>query len=137
MSGTIGGGTHDAGVVHRDAGPVVLTGCAAQVPTTVFAASCEATTCHNSRDKAYLLDLQAPGVAARLVNQPSLEALGPSGNPLLLIDPNNPMQSYILLKVEQKMPPAGAQMPNLGTMLSPALIGCLQQWVVAEAAGPY
>jgi hypothetical protein len=123
--------------MHRDAGPVVLTGCAAQVPSSVFAASCESSTCHNAKDHAYLLDLQSPGVAARLVNQPSLEALGPDGNPLKLIDPNNAMQSYILMKVEQKMPPAGSQMPNLGTMLSPATITCLQQWVVAEAAGPY
>ncbi len=138
MSGSSGGGTHDAGVMHRDAGPVVLTGCAAQVPTTVFAANCEGSTCHNSTIKAYDLDLQSPGVAARLVNQPSLEAFEPDGvTPLKLIDPNYPMQSYILLKVELKMPPAGSQMPNLGAMLSPSLISCLQQWVVAEAAGPY
>jgi hypothetical protein len=124
--------------MHRDAAPVVLTGCAAQVPQTVFAASCEGSNCHSAATHQYDLDLQSPGVASRLVNQPSLEALQPDGvTPYKLIDPNNPMQSYILLKVELKQPPAGAQMPNLGAMISPSLITCLQDWVVAEAAGPY
>ncbi len=131
-SGGSSGGIRDAGASHRDAAPVELTGCAAQVPTAIFGASCEGNTCHNAKDHNYALDLQSPGVAARLVNQPSLEIDG-----LFLIDPNNWMQSYILLKVEDAMPPAGVQMPQMGAKLSSTQIGCLQQWVEAEAAGPY
>ena len=130
--GSSTGGIVDAGAAHRDAAPVELTGCAAQVPTAIFGASCEGTACHNSRDHNYDLDLQSPGVAARLVNQPSLEI-----GTLFLIDPNNWMQSYILLKVEESMPPAGTQMPQQGAKLTSTQIGCLQQWVEAEAAGPY
>ena len=131
-SGSSTGDIRDAGAAHRDAAPVELTGCAAQVPTAIFGASCEGTSCHNSRDHNYDLDLQSPGVAARLVNQPSLEI-----GTLFLIDPNNWMQSYILLKVEESMPPAGTQMPQQGAKLTSTQIGYLQQWVEAEAAGPY
>jgi|HubBroStandDraft_1064217.scaffolds.fasta_scaffold04083_3 hypothetical protein len=131
-SGSSSGSIRDAGAAHRNAPPVELTGCAAQVPTAIFGASCEATDCHNSRDHNYDLDLQSPGVAARLVNQPSLEIAG-----LFLIDPNNWMQSYILLKVELAQPPAGTQMPQTGTKLNASQISCLQQYVEAEAAGPY
>jgi hypothetical protein len=135
-AGTTTGGSgdeiHDAGASHRDAAPVELTGCAAQVPTAVFGASCEASLCHNAKDHQYGLDLQSPGVAARLVNQPSFEL--PS---LFLVDPNDWMQSWILIKVEDSMPPAGVQMPQMGAKLTPTQIGCLQQWVEAEAAGPY
>lgn len=131
-SGSTGDGIHDAGASHRDAAPVELTGCAAQVPTAVFGASCESSLCHNAKDHNYGLDLQSPGVAARLVNQPSFEI-----GTLFLIDPNNWMQSYILIKVEEAMPPAGVQMPQMGAKLTPTQIGCLQQWVEAEAAGPY
>jgi hypothetical protein len=148
-SGGSGGGcTYDAGAAHREGAPVELTGCAAQVPTAIFASSCVATTCHNSKDHAYALDLQSAGVAARLVNQPSLEATEPDGcTPLKLIDPDDWSQSYILLKVEDcgcvengktiPFPPAGTQMPQQGTKLNAAQITCLQQWVEAEAAGPY
>jgi hypothetical protein len=131
-SGSSGDGIRDAGSSHRDAAPVELTGCAAQVPAAIFGASCEGNTCHNAKDHNYDLDLQSSGVAARLVNQPSLEIDG-----LFLIDPNNWMQSYILLKVEDAMPPAGVQMPQMGNKLTSTQIGCLQQWVEAEAAGPY
>jgi hypothetical protein len=110
----------------------VLTGCAAQVPMTVFAASCEGTPCHNSKDRAYALDLQSAGVASRLVNVPSIE------EPILkLIDPDNPMNSFLLLKVELAQPPAGSQMPEVGAKLNSTQIDCLQKWVAAEAAGPY
>jgi hypothetical protein len=105
-----------------------LSGCAAQVPTSIFGASCEGGVCHNSRAKEYLLDLQSPGVASRLINVPSLEI------PCFkLIDPENPDESYILLKV-QPNPPAGAEMPSGGAMLSSAQIQCLREWVEAEAA---
>jgi hypothetical protein len=134
-SGTTGDGSgsiYDAGASHRDAAPVELTGCAAQVPSAIFGESCEGNTCHNAKDHQYDLDLQSPGVAARLVNQPSLEI-----GTLLLIDPNNWTQSYLLLKVEDQQPPAGSQMPQQGTKLDSAQVACLQQWVKAEAAGPY
>jgi hypothetical protein len=130
--GSTGGGIGDAGDAHRDAAPVELTGCAEQVPTAIFGASCEESSCHNSKDHIYGLDLQSPGVAERLVDVPSFEI--PT---LFLIDPNDWMQSYILLKVEKSMPPAGTQMPQMGAKLTATQIGCLQQWVEAEAAGPY
>jgi hypothetical protein len=143
-SGSSDGCTYDAGAAHREAAPVELTGCAAQVPAAIFDVSCVATACHNAMDHAFALDLQSPGVAARLVNQPSLEATEPDGcTPLKLIDPNDWSQSYILLKVEESPttnppgPQAGTQMPQQGAKLNAAQIACLQGWVEAEAAGPY
>jgi hypothetical protein len=134
-SGSQGSGGLDAGgtaVMHRDAAVPVLTGCAAQVPTAVFAASCEGNACHNSKDKEYALDLQSPGVVSRLLNVPSLEVPR-----LKLIDPNVPAQSFILLKVALAMPPAGMQMPQMGAKLSAAETQCFQQWVETVATGPY
>jgi len=131
--GTSGFAPFDAGgPMHRDAAVPVLTGCAAQVPSAVFAASCEAKACHNSTDKEYALDLQSPGVVSRLLNVFALEA--PS---FKLVDPIAPDQSFILLKVKLAMPPAGVQMPQTGAKLSAAEIQCLQQWVETVATGPY
>ena len=120
---------------------MVLTGCAAQVPSTIFAQTCASTNCHTSTKPQELLDLQSPGVVARLLNVPAIEE--PT---LMLIDPKAPARSYILYKVQLTQPPSGMQMPaswsSLGIEqaappLSSAQLACLQQWVFAEAAGPY
>jgi hypothetical protein len=121
---------YDAG--HRDSAVPVLTGCAAQVPTAVFAASCEARACHNSVDHIYDLDLQSPGVVSRLLNQFSLEVPA-----YKMIDPITPDESFILLKVKLASPPAGVQMPQMGAKLSAAETECLQKWVETVATGPY
>ncbi len=125
-------GPEDAGSeMHRDSAVPVLTGCAAQVPTAVFGASCETRACHNSVDHIYGLDLQSPGLVSRLINQPSFEL------PVLkMIDPNVPDNSFILLKVKPN-PPVGVQMPQMGAKLSSAQTQCLQQWIEAVATGPY
>jgi hypothetical protein len=130
-SGSSGGyEPYDAG--HRDSAVPVLTGCAADVPTAVFAASCEARSCHNSVDNIYDLDLQSPGVVSRLLNQFSLEAPA-----YKMIDPITPDESYILLKVKLASPPVGVQMPQMGAKLSAAETACFQQWVQTVATGPY
>jgi hypothetical protein len=129
---TISAGQDAAPGMHRDSAVPVLAGCAAQVPTSVFAASCEAQACHNSTDREYDLDLQSPGVVGRLLNVPSLEAPA-----LKLIDPNVPDNSFILLKVKLANPPAGMQMPWMRSKLSATETECLQQWVETVSTGPY
>jgi hypothetical protein len=131
-SGSSSDGPVDAGgEMHRDSAVPVLTGCAAQVPSAIFGASCEARACHNSVDHIYALDLQSPGVVSRLLNQPSYELPA-----LMMIDPKVPDNSFILLKVKPN-PPVGVQMPQMGAKLSAAQIQCLQQWVEAVSTGPY
>ncbi len=120
------------GGMHRDASVPVLTGCAAQVPSAIFGASCEGKACHNSVDHEYGLDLQSSGVVSRLLNSPSLELPA-----IKMIDPVVPDNSFILLKVKQAQPPAGVQMPQMGAKLSGSQIQCLQQWVETVATGPY
>jgi hypothetical protein len=120
------------GVMHRDASVPVLTGCAAQVPSAVFGASCEGKACHNSVDHEYGLDLQSSGLVSRLLNQRSLELPA-----IRMIDPVAPDNSYILLKVKLAQPPAGVQMPQMGSKLSSSQVQCLQQWVETVATGPY
>jgi hypothetical protein len=97
--------------MHRDSAVPVLTGCAAQVPTAIFGASCEARACHNSVDHIYGLDLQSPGLVSRLINTPSYEL-----PVLMMIDPNVPDNSFLLVKVKPN-PPAGVQMPQMGNKL--------------------
>jgi hypothetical protein len=125
-------GPEDAGSgMHRDSAVPVLTGCAAQVPTAIFGASCEARACHNSVDHIYGLDLQSPGLVSRLINTPSYEL-----PVLMMIDPNVPDNSFLLVKVKPN-PPAGVQMPQMGNKLSASQTQCLQQWIEAVATGPY
>ncbi len=125
-------GPEDAGAgMHRDSSVPVLTGCAAQVPTAVFGASCETRACHNSVDHIYGLDLQSPGLVSRLLNTRSFEVPA-----LMMLDPNVPDNSFLLLKVKPN-PPAGVQMPQMGNKLSASQTQCLQQWIEAVATGPY
>lgn len=121
------GSLADAGKMHREAGALVLTGCAATVPTAVFGARCTNNLCHNAHDMIVSLDLQSPGIAARLMGVPALE--DPTS---CILDPYDPDRSYLLVKLEPN-PPLGSEMP-FGSSLSAAQIACVKQWIEAEAA---
>ncbi|HEY1695657.1 MAG TPA: malectin [Polyangiaceae bacterium] len=92
---------------------------------SLFAASCAGTGCHDSVSKAQALDLVSPGVASRLVGVHATEGAG------LLIDPSNPSASVVYTKLLAS-PPFGARMPT-GSTLDDATIGCVYDWVAAQA----
>jgi hypothetical protein len=95
------------------------------VPTDVFAKTCSTTGCHSTIDKMLGLDLQAPGVASRLVGVKA------TGGPELLIDPSNPAMSAIYTKLTD-MPPFGTRMPFGEPPLDDATIACVLQWITVQ-----
>jgi hypothetical protein len=96
------------------------------VPTAVFQTTCSSTSgCHSATDKQLGLDLQSPGVAARLIG------VHPMGGPGLLIDPSNPAVSVVYTKLTAT-PPFGARMPFGQTPLDDATIACVLQWITVQ-----
>jgi len=108
-----------------DAGPVNPPsdgGCDPVVD--IFPVGCSTSACHSAQSQQANLDLESPGLPARLVGKTA------HGGPGLLIDPQNPAQSVLLLKVTSN-PPFQFQMPLGAPPLSPDEMACLQAWVQA------
>lgn len=102
-----------------DGGVVVPTGC--DVPK-LFSSTCVAG-CHDAQTKQAGLDLASPGLEARLYGH---RAAGRAD--YLLIDPEIPEESALVLKLSAK-PPFGTRMPQTGEVLSANTRACVQQWV--------
>jgi hypothetical protein len=87
------------------------------------------------------LDLLAPGVEARLVDQPATYYGVPDNQrprcpdpPQLLIDTANPSQSLFLLKIDQtSILPCGSHMPYSGRLPRRSEIQCLKDWALGLA----
>ncbi len=90
----------------------------------MFPLSCSTGACHSAQSQQGNLDLESPGLPNRLVNKQA------HGGPGLLIDPNNPAQSVMLLKVSDN-PPFQFQMPLGAAPLTPDEMACLTAWVDA------
>ena len=106
-----------------DAGPVNPPpdgGCEPLV--TIFPLSCSTSSCHSAQSQQGSLDLESPGLPKRLVGTTA------HGGPGLLIDPQNPAQSVLLLKLTSD-PPFQFQMPLGAPELSPDEVTCLKAWV--------
>ncbi len=109
--------------IESDAGTALDTGSQCpDVPGVVFAGNCTLAGCHNAADRANGLDLQSPGVGARLLN------VRATGGPGLLIDPANPSQSVVYTKLTPA-PPFGVRMPFGKMPLDVATVGCVLTWV--------
>jgi hypothetical protein len=93
----------------------------------IFPPSCTTSACHSAQSQQGNLDLESPGLPQRLVNKAA------HGGPGLLIDPKDPAQSVLLLKVTDN-PPFQFQMPLGLDPLSKDEFACLQAWVDAAAA---
>ena len=92
------------------------------VAEILAADTCSNSGCHDVDAPAAGLDLQSPGVAARL-----LDVASNNCSDRLLIDSGNRGTGYFLESLEQT-PSCGSQMP-IGAPLSAEQIGCLQAWV--------
>jgi hypothetical protein len=118
-----------------DAGQVGITPDGGCDPIIVmFPLSCSTGACHSAQSQQGNLDLESPGLPARLVNKQA------HGGPGLLIDASNPSQSVMLLKVSDN-PPFQFQMPLGAPSLTPDETACLTAWVQAAVtpvadAGP-
>jgi hypothetical protein len=89
----------------------------------LFQQTCADASCHGSADSSTGLDLRSNAVAERLVGVPGSAACGER----LLIDPDDPANSLILLKLDEP-PPCGSRMP-LGSELTAEQKACVRTWI--------
>ena len=113
-------GTPDAGQVPASDGGCDPVG-------QMFPLSCSTSACHSAQSQQANLDLESPGLPARLVGKQA------HGGPGLLIDAANPAQSVMLLKVLDP-PPFQFQMPLGAPPLSPEDTACLHAWIDSAVA---
>lgn len=95
--------------------------------TQIFPPSCTTSACHSAGSQQGSLDLESPGLPLRLVNKRA------AGGPGYVIDKANPLQSVLLLKL-QDAPPYGFQMPLGASPLTSDEVSCLTSWVQAAVA---
>jgi hypothetical protein len=96
------------------------------IPGEMFPQRCAATGCHGGLEPAAMLDLQSPGVAARLAGVP---AAGDDCSGMgTLADPADPEASLLYTKTLES-PPCGARMPMVGAPLTEHDRQCLLDWI--------
>ncbi len=93
-----------------------------QIEAQLIRPRCATQGCHDRGDRAGGLDLQSPGVAARLVDQRS----NCMGQPL--VDSANRAMSYFIRKVENS-PMCGQRMPLGQPAFSASEVACVRTWV--------
>src|SRR5690606_23959876 len=99
-----------------------------------LAETCTGIGCHNSDEQAENLDLESPGVEARVAGVPGTAEC----NNLILADPDDPAGSLMVLKL-QPAPPCGQQMPLLvpqDQLFTAHQIACVEEWIASLEASP-
>ena len=107
--------------------PDAADGACGDVVTRIFIPSCGGTGCHGAMAPQQGLDLESPGVAARVVGVIA------KGCPINLADPQSPSGSLMYQKLSPD-PPCGAQMPLARPPLSDADATCVFNWIIAQGA---
>ncbi|HXQ22955.1 MAG TPA: hypothetical protein VN812_14855, partial [Candidatus Acidoferrales bacterium] len=112
-----------------------LDGCPTPVPATlqmiqdtIFTPRCAIGTCHDAASATENLNLSAGAAFGQLINVPSAE------NPAMpRVDPGNPSNSFLLVKVQGPPPGEGSLMPLTGAPLSPDQIQLIRNWILQGA----
>ncbi len=95
-----------------------------EVQQQIFTASCAFSGCHGGSSPQQGMDLRAGAAFANIVNVASREK--PS---LDRIEPSDPDNSYLYLKVLGDSSISGVRMPRGGAMLSQDLLDLLRDWI--------
>lgn len=114
------GGAPDAG------GP---GGPCGDVPARIFVPACGGSGCHGARGPQQGLDLETPGVAARVLGVRATTCVG------LLADPKNAAGSLLYSKLLDA-PTCGARMPLVRAPLSSADSECVRAWIQSLGGAP-
>lgn len=96
------------------------------VPARIFVPACGGSGCHGKVGAQQGLDLESPGVAARVVGVRGTTCVG------LLADPQNPAASLLYSKLLDQ-PSCGSRMPLARPALSAADNDCVRAWIQAQA----
>lgn len=98
------------------------------VQTDIFNTSCAVSGCHRGSNAPLGLDLSAGNAHENLVNVPSEEM-----PELLRVDPGDPDDSYLVMKIEGAPNIAGGRMPLGRPPLSDEQIERIRAWIEAGA----
>ncbi len=122
------GGTSSPDAAPEPAPPCTLS---VDLESGLLRPRCATSGCHSESDQAAGLDLQSPGVLARLSGAGAVTCPG-----RVLVVPGRPSQSYLLDKLGPS-PACGRTMPLGAAPLSADEVSCLRRWVsLAMGSGP-
>lgn len=99
-----------------------------EIQTSIFNTSCALSGCHAGSNPQQGMDLSAGRSYDAIVNAPSRERPD-----LMRVEPGNPGESYLLMKIEGAQGIVGARMPLGRSPLSDAQISLVRGWI-AEGA---
>jgi hypothetical protein len=110
-----------------DAGPQPIL---SDIQAQIFDNQCALSGCHLGAAAPLGLDLAAGRAGANLVNVASAEVPG-----LLRVDPGNPDDSYLIIKLEgdPRIAPGTERMPLGRPPLEPEQIRAIRQWIADGA----
>jgi hypothetical protein len=100
----------------------------AAIQASIFSPRCAIPTCHDSESHTGNLDLSTDQSHDELVGVlPFMDQARDDG--FLRVDPGNPANSFLLIKLEGPPLGQGGRMPLTGTPLTPAEIDVLRAWI--------
>lgn len=97
----------------------------------LFASRCAGGPCHSGTGGGAGLDLVSPGLAERLVGEPSSQQA--CGDQILVVA-GDPDASLLVDKLEPS-PSCGSRMPRNQTPLTEEEITCVRDWIAGMSAG--
>lgn len=116
-----------------DAPPSPASGCKPDIDTiqkTVFAPRCTTSGCHGTTRPLSPLDLESPGVEARLVGRAGSDCATET-----LVVPGDPAASFLVRKLKDEKPSCGARMPRGEAPLAADDVACIETWIAGLAKG--
>lgn len=99
-----------------------------QIQTEIFNTNCALSGCHAGSNPQQGMDLSEGQAYAAIVGVPSTER-----PELMRVEPGNPDDSYLLMKIEGDPDIVGARMPLGRQPLSSSQISLVRDWIVAGA----
>jgi len=96
----------------------------------IFDNRCAFVGCHAGTNSPKGLDLSEDFALSSLVNQPSVDAPG-----YMRVKPQDPVRSYLIMKLKGSAGIAGDKMPKGSDALSQSEIGTVESWINSLPAG--
>ena len=105
----------------------------AAIRDTILAPRCALPTCHDAAARSGNLVLDAANAYDALVGvEPNIDTAREAG--LLLVDPGQPDNSFLLIKLSGPPPDQGSRMPLTGDPLSESETALIAEWIAQGAA---
>jgi len=104
------------------------------IQDTIFTPRCAVALCHNAQSGSGDLTLEAGSSYGELVDvEPDIDVVREAG--FLRVDPGDPENSFLLVKLQDPPPAYGSPMPLLGDPLTADEIALIRAWI-ADGAEP-